>query len=251
MMMVRSRRGRLAAGSVVVALAAFLGGCSGDSPSTDDPGASSSPSPAAADSSAAERADELYGNFDAVEASGEGEAVVPLPPEVADAGGGIVRMTYEGTTPLVLWSLDDEGEKQMILIDGVTWLSPADRGSFDGETMWWPANPAPHALGVEGDGVWELSVVPVSSAPPLASEGRGTRVFLYDGEGGPITGNRADTAVGMAVTELSLRHSGGTPKNLVTTPSADAEFGLNLAPGPTVLIVAHRDEWTIDLTDEG
>lgn len=249
--MVGSPRGRLAAGSVVVALAALLVGCSGDSPSPGDPGASSSPSPASADSSAAESADERYGSFDAVEASGEGEAVVPLPPDVADADGGIVRMTYEGTEPLVLWSLDAEGEKQMILIDGVIEANTADRGTFDGESMWWPANPAPHGLEVEGDGVWELSVVPVSSAPPLASEGRGTRVFLYDGEGGVITGSRADTAVGMAVTEFSLPRSGGTPKNVVTTPSADAEFGLDLAPGPSVLIVSHRDEWTINLTDEG
>jgi len=231
-----------------------LAGCSGVASShpspTPTPAPSFSVTPAPTVGTAAARADELYGTFDSVSAAGDGEDVIPLPPEVTRAHSGIVRMTYDGTEPLVLWSLDVAGEKQMILIDATIPLIAADPASFDGETTWWKANDPPHALQVEGDGSWELTVSPVSSAPPLEGEGRGTRVYLYDGAGGSFAGHKSDTEVGMSVTEFVLDTGGGSPKEAVVDKRADADFVVALTRGPSMVIVTHRGDWSIDIPIE-
>ncbi len=195
-------------------------------------------------------ADEVYGTFADLQAEGRGETVIDLPDDIGDARAGVVRMTYEGDAPLVVWSLDEEHVEQMILIDATIGLVASDPGEFDGETMWWPANDPPRALRVEGDGSWELSVLPVSAAPPLESEGRGIRVYLYDGPGGVVSGHKPNTEVGMSLTQFRLTTDGGTPKELVTERTRTADFRARLDPGPSVLIVGHRGPWTLELPIE-
>lgn len=247
MMLTRRRRSRIAAGIMLVAL--LLSACS---PAEFGGRGQSSPTPAppSPQEPAAAAADRIFGFFEPIHAEGRGETVVPLSAEIGDIRAGIVRMTYRGETPLVLWSLDEDGVEQMILIDGTIGINTVDPAAFDGETMWWAANPPPRALRVEGDGDWQLSVLPVSSAPSLRSEGHGTRVFLYDGPGGSFPGRKKDMRVGMSVTEISLRYDGGSIAEAVPDRNGADEFMVVVQRGPSVLIVTHRGDWWLDLPFE-
>lgn len=240
----------IAAAATAVVFMLALGACSdGSAPQASTP-PTFTPRPAPTPGTAAAQADELYGTFAPIDAAGEGESIVTLSAEVTQARSGIVRMKYEGTEPLVLWSLDAEGEKQMILIDTTIPLTGVDPARFEGETAWWKANEPPYALAVEADGSWELSVLPVSSAPPLESSGHGMRVYLYDGIGGAFSGHKSDHEVGMSVTELSLQFDGGSLREAVVEQRTDPDFVVQLSRGPSMLIVTHRGDWFIDIPIE-
>lgn len=234
---------------VLAALAVGASGCSIDDSSGRLP-STPAPSPVVTPMSAAASADEIHGRFEPFSAEGIGETIIDLPEEISVVSSGIVRMTYEGTSRLRLWSLDENHREQMIFIDTTISLTSVDPARFDGESSWWVANEPPHALRVEGDGAWQLSVVPVSDAPPLAGEGRGTRIYLYGGSGGTFPGRKSDTEVGMVITEIALTGRGGSLRDAVHRGRADHDFMVTLSPGPSMLVVTHRGDWQLDLPVE-
>lgn len=256
-MKIRGRRSAGAASLLALLLAgSSLTGCSG-SGETDDPTESSGSETRAGpvpccEGLAQERAVDLFGTFERVEASGTSDTVVDLPAEVTAATMGVVRFSYAGDSPAIVWSLDEHGEERMILIDSAMELASADPGTFAGDSSWWAANEPPASLRVDASGSWELTVLPVDALEPLPDSGHGARAYLYDGPGGPFTGTKPDTGVGMSITEVSMRFQGGGVEELVSEQRTDPEFFGRLPAGPAVLLVNHRAEWTLDLAeDEG
>jgi hypothetical protein len=199
------------------------------------------------DGSASDRAVELFGTFDQVEASGDAETVVKLPSDAAAAPMGIVRFSYSGDSPAVVWGLDEKGDEVMMLVDSTMDLASADPNTFDGDSSWWAANEPPAALRVEASGPWELTVLPVDALEPLPDSGEGTRAYLYDGPCGAFTGTKPDTGVGMSITAVSMRGQGGSIEELVSEQRSDPEFFGHLPEGPSVVFVNHRATWTLEL----
>ncbi|HIX00865.1 MAG TPA: hypothetical protein H9871_12075 [Candidatus Nesterenkonia stercoripullorum] len=250
-------------------LAACLVGCSGvdqpdPDPTSSPPSSSSppspSPSPAESDQTtppdewtdAADWAREMFGGFEPLSESGEGDAVIDLPQDIASSSGGIIRVSYSGTEPLSLESLDADGELTMYLLDTSTEYNTADPSTFDGETNWWGANDPPQQLGVVADGSWDIDVIPVHHLPELPDEGEGVRSYLYNGPGGTVEGTKSDADVGLGLTEITpclvACDWGGSLENIVEG-RLDSDFSGELSPGPSWVIVTHRGEWTMTLPE--
>jgi len=122
-------------------------------------------------------ADEVYGTFAPVSASGSGDDVIALP---AGAGGGIVTASYNGQGNFAVQVLDSANQSTGELLVNAL-------GAYSGTTIY-----GLHALGdgarlqVSADAAWQLTISPVSSAAILPPAGAGDGVFLYAGAAGSL-----------------------------------------------------------------
>lgn len=234
--------------TAVVALGLIgLSGC------TPEPAVTTTPAPqesADVPATAADWARETFGDFTAFGVQGDADALVELPADISAAKGGIIRVTYRGSSPLLIESIDAAGDPSMLLLNTATPYNSADPASFDGETNWWGANRPPSALRVTADGDWEIEVFPVHQAPQLPAQGAGVRSYLYDGPGGEVSGSKSDTEVGLGITEIVpstiSAEWGGSLRNIIDGSTAP-DFAGTLSPGPSWVIVTHRGEWTMTL----
>lgn len=195
---------------------------------------------------------ETFGDFEPVSESGHGPSILDLPADIRSAKGGIIRITYAGSGPMVMQSLDTAGEPEMILLDTSFAYNTADPGSFEGETNWWGANQPPHQLDIDADGSWTIDIHPLHQLPALPETGEGVRSYLYDGPGGEFSGSKPDLDVGLGMTEVTpclIPCEWGGSINNVVAGSSDPAFSGTLSAGPSWVIITHRGTWEMTLPE--
>lgn len=184
----------------------------------------------AAGGAAADWADSTYGTFDPVTTTGSGEQIVELPEGVESAYVTVEDTSGDG---LRSYGVDEAGEmvgRQIAALPG----GGTGSGVIGVET----GDEATH-IEVSGTGDWELTLAPVSSAPPLPDSGSGSGAFLYEGDGGEATLSH-DGESNFIVLQL-----GGGMHGLVANEIGQFEGEGTLEPGPSVVTVAADGSWEI------
>jgi TM2 domain-containing membrane protein YozV len=174
-------------------------------------------------------AESTFGTFDPVTVDGSGDEIVPMPDGIDAA---IVTIEVKGDRARAT-AVDDAEE-----IAGSMYLSgqsgdtlQSDVGIDDyRETA---------GIDVSGSGDWTLTFAPISSAPALPESGSDSGIFLYDGDGGPVTFDYVGDS-NFIVHQLG---DGGTDllANEIDSWSGDAE----MVPGPSIVRVQASGDWTI------
>jgi TM2 domain-containing membrane protein YozV len=174
-------------------------------------------------------AESTFGTFDSVTVDGSGDEIVPMPDGIDAA---IVTIEVKGDRARAT-AVDDAEE-----IAGSMYLSgqsgdtlQSDVGIDDyRETA---------GIDVSGSGDWTLTFAPISSAPALPESGSDSGIFLYDGDGGPVTFDYVGDS-NFIVHQLG---DGGTDllANEIDSWSGDAE----MVPGPSIVRVQASGDWTI------
>lgn len=118
--------------------------------------------------------DSSYGTFDAVDYSGAGAQIVPLP-----ATSGIVYATHSGASNFSLTTLNEENEPTGDLLVNTI-------GSYEGTTAYGMnlLTASGTSLQIDADGAWTIHIAPLSSAEELTTpaDGSGDAVYIYSGK---------------------------------------------------------------------
>ncbi|MGQ7786607.1 TM2 domain-containing protein [Nesterenkonia sp. K-15-9-6] len=173
-----------------------------------------------------------FGEFEMIEESGSGDAVISLP---EDGTGGIVTAEHSGSSNFALTVLDAQNQSTAELLVNTI-------GQYSGSTAWGVMSLGDGvSIQVSADGPWSITVEPFSAAEPMPGSGSGDGVYLYDG--GAAT--------------LHVTHNGQS--NFVVTEETDDLFNLGLLineigpyegsvaiqEGPSLIVVQADGEWTL------
>lgn len=181
---------------------------------------------------ASDWATEAYGDFAPIDESGTGDSIVDLP---AEATGGIVTATHEGTSNFALTVLDENNESTAELLVNTI-------ASYSGTTAWGISALGEGArIQVKADGAWTLSIQPMGAAPALAEDGTGDGVFLYDGAAASLTATH-DGERNFMISEETTKafHIG-----LLVNEIGPYEGTVPLSAGPSVITVGADGGWTL------
>lgn len=184
-------------------------------------------------------ADEAWGTFTKVDASGSGDDVVAIPD---GAAGGIVTATFDG---------DDDTAFTITLLDasnqpsGDPLVDTTD--DYEGTTAWGVADASSaRSVRVTASGAWTLSIEPMSAASelPNAANGEDDAVYLYGGDAATLaathTGDDAEDP--FVVAQQSQQAFGGAA--LIDVTGA-YDGSVPLAAGPSVVTVRSTEDWTL------
>ncbi|WP_430646940.1 DUF4190 domain-containing protein [Agromyces sp. GXS1127] len=188
-----------------------------------------------------EWADQTWGTFTKVDASGTGDDVVAIPDGVA---GGIVTATFDGDggAAFTLTLLDASNQPS-----GDPLVDATD--DYEGTTAWGVADASSaRSVQVTASGSWTLSIEQMSAASelPNAANGEDDTVYLY-GRGAATlaathTGDDAEDP--FVVAQQSQQAFGGAA--LIDVTGA-YDGSVPLAAGPSVVVVRSTEDWTLSV----
>lgn len=200
-----------------------------EQPAVEEPAAESVP-----ETAAVERwADETYGSFEPVTATGAGDNLVTLP---VGATAGLVTAQYGGTGNFSIAVLNGSNESTGELLVNTI-------GAYSGTSAYgFQSFSAGVTLQVSADADWSITITPVSTAATLSTSGTGDGVYLFDGPTGQLTATYSgagnfvifeetgeDFNFGLLISEIGA-YSGTVP----------------LSGGPSVITVTADAPWTLE-----
>ena len=185
-----------------------------------------------AQGASAEWADETFGAFAAVPASGTGDSLVDLP---AGASGGIVTATHSGSSNFSITVLDaSNASTGELLVNTI--------GGYSGTTAWGlNAFGEGVKLQITADGPWTLTIAPFSAAGPVAPAGTGDAVMLYDDGAASLTATHSGTSNFVVYQETEEAFNMGLLVNEIGAYSGTVP----LSAGPSILTVTADGAWTL------
>ncbi|GAA1058775.1 DUF4190 domain-containing protein [Agromyces bracchium] len=187
-----------------------------------------------------EWADQTWGTFAKVDASGTGDDVVAIPDGIT---GGIVTATFDGDdAPFTLTLLDASNQAS-----GDPLVETTD--DYDGTTAWGVADASSaRSVQVTATGSWTISIQQMSAASelPNAANGEDDAVYLYGGGAATLaathTGDDAEDP--FVVAQQSQQAFGGAA--LIDVTGA-YDGSVPLAAGPSVVTVIATEDWTLSV----
>ncbi|MGO2110648.1 MAG: TM2 domain-containing protein [Pseudoclavibacter sp.] len=210
----------------------------GDAP--DAPGEAdeaTEPDPADDAGGAAAWADEAFGTFEPVNASGSGDDMIALPDS---ASGGLVTFTHEGDGHTAVTVLDASSESTgELLVNAI--------GAYSGATAWGVTGLGDGTtLQVTASGPWNLTIEPMSSAPSLGSgtEGSGDVVVLYEGDAGTLAVTN-DGAGHFAVTQDT---GSAFEYGLLVNDIGPYDGSVAIKAGPSLVTVTSDGNWSLAIS---
>jgi hypothetical protein len=217
-------------------LAAGLAGCSTSEESATAPAASAGvdadePAGEGAPADTTDWYTETYGTFEAVNQTGTGDSVVPLPDGFV---AGILTATHDGQANFIVSSLDASNSPVDV---GVNVIGPYNGtvavglGGFGDPT----------SLQVQADGSWTLTLESIATAPVLAvpGTGGGDAVFRYDADA--ATANLTHAGNGNFI----VTQYGGIMPNSMVNEIGPYQGAVPLQKGPSVIAVQANGAWTV------
>jgi hypothetical protein len=218
--------------ALAIVAAATLSGCSSVAAGMSD-GLAAGADGSGGQTSAA-WADSEYGTFEAVNVSGTGDSVVPLP---AGAQGGLVTATHTGSSNFALQVIDAANAPTIDLLANTI-------GNYSGITAYGLNS----ALGEPGtniqvtaDGPWTIGITPLSSAPALPESGSGSAVFVYDGDAATKTLTH-DGASNFSVVQYN---TGMMSMNLLVNEIGPYQGAVPFVSGPSIVTILADGNWAI------
>ena len=183
-----------------------------------------------ASGAAADWAESTYGSFDPVTVDGSGDEVVPVPDGVEAA---IVTIEVQGDSARAS-SVDDSGSSA-----GSLYLSGTAGDSMSGDIG---INDYSTATGIDvtAAGDWSVTFAPISSAPALPEAGSGSGIYLYEGDGGPVTLDYQGES------NFIIHQVGdGNSSNMLVNEIDSYSGSATMDPGPSIVRVTSSGDWTI------
>lgn len=177
-------------------------------------------------------ADDTFGTFAPVTATGSGDDIVTLP---AGATAGIVTATHSGSRNFSLSILDSSNASTGELLVNTI-------GDYSGTTVY-----GLHSFGegttikVTADGDWKLTIAPIAAAPALASSGSGDAVYLYDGDAAKLAASHDGERNFVVMEETGEAFNLGLLVNEIGAYSGTVP----LSAGPSVISVQADGNWTL------
>jgi hypothetical protein len=188
-----------------------------------------------------EWADQTWGTFSEVDASGTGDDVVAIPD---GAAGGIVPARFDG---------DDDASFTLTLLDasnqpsGNALVDTTD--DYDGTTAWGVADASSaRSLQVTASGSWTVSIEQMSAASelPNAANGEDDTVYLYGGGAATLAATHTgDDAEDPFVVAQQTQAAFGGAALIDVTGAYDGN--VPLAAGPSVVTVVAEEDWTLSI----
>lgn len=176
---------------------------------------------------------EAFGDFDAVDHDGEGDAVIDLPEGVTQA---MVTATHDGDANFSIAGLDADNQPTIDLLvntigayTGTTALGMNDLG---GE---------PARLQITASGSWTITIAPLADAPDLADAGEGDAVFRYEGDAATL----AATHDGDANFAVSYYTDADFEMPLLVNEIGAYDGTVALTDGPGLLVITANGAWTL------
>ncbi|GAA1057809.1 hypothetical protein GCM10017608_02110 [Agromyces luteolus] len=188
-----------------------------------------------------EWADQTWGTFTKVDASGTGDDVVAIPDGIT---GGIVTATFDGDddAPFTLTLLDSSNQPS-----GNPLVDTTD--DYDGTTAWGVADASSaRSVQVTATGSWTISIQQMSAASelPNAANGEDDAVYLYGGGAATLAATHSgdDAEDPFVVAQQSQQAFGGAA--LIDVTGA-YDGNVPLAAGPSVVTVIATEDWTLSV----
>jgi len=220
----------------------LLAGCGSGAPEPSDSPTSTDPTRHSGDVRA--WADETFGDFEEVSLSGSGDETVDIPAEVGEARMGVIELDYAGDPAesggFLAALVDADGELTLAGPDA-TWMGNEGDDVVRGQVIWQPHQNRFVEAQVQAHGDWTLTFKPISTVEELPAEGVGSQVYLYDGDGGDVT-MRHDESYITVLTEYGEEDR---LRQIIELRGPEADG--TISAGPSVVIVAARGEWELDL----
>ncbi|MRX43918.1 hypothetical protein [Agromyces kandeliae] len=205
---------------------------------TETPTASPTETPTA---TVQEWADQTWGAFTEVDASGTGDDVVAIPDGIS---GGIVTATFDG---------DDGAAFTLTLLDASN--TPAGdplvdtTDDYQGTTAWGVADASSaRSVQVTASGSWTLSIEQMSAASelPNAANGEDDTVYLYGGGAATLAATHTgDDAEDPFVVAQQAQQAFGGAALIDVTGAYDGS--VPLGAGPSVVTVRSTEDWTLSV----
>lgn len=180
--------------------------------------------------------DQAYGTFEPVTTSGSGDARIALP---AGASAGIVTVRADGPGLFDIGFQSPSGNQVRSLL-GLARVPTPYAGTV---TFGLQLGAKRQVLHVWTDGPWQVTIGPVSSAPVLDAETRGTgpAVYRYDGDAAEWAVTHEGQG-GFVVQQWRAGSTTGLQLAIGKGPFRSTTVSL---PGPSVVVVFTRDSWSI------
>jgi len=234
---------------VIIGVVSLLGDDAGDQPRADVPAGAGTPEESAEpeepeDEEPPDDAEDpgavlaVYPEFEVMNDSGTGDAVVPLP---EGATAALVAATHDGErefTVTVVHPDDPTSNDALVSVFG-PYSGVTAYGLSVGPRP--PIGLEPPVLEISADGFWSVGIAPVASAPMLSlpASGTGDAVFLYEGD-----------AVEWAVTHSGVgdfvvaQYGGATPGVLARQTGA-FQGTVTPEPFPSPIVIRADGAWTV------
>jgi hypothetical protein len=216
--------------AITIAVTAGLTGCGSIAEGVSDGMAAAGGS----DKTSAEWADAEYGTFQSTTLNGTGDSVIPLP---AGATGGVVTATHAGAANFALSVIDAANAPTLDLLVNTI-------GNYTGTTAYGLNSSLGEpgtSIKVTADGIWTVTIAPISAAPALAEAGSGDAVFLYDGEAATKTLTH-DGAGNFSVVQHDTSVMG---MNLLVNEIGQYQGAVPFTAGPSVIKITADGNWVI------
>jgi len=188
-----------------------------------------------------EWADQIWGTFAQVDASGTGDDVVAIPDGIT---GGIVTATFDGDddAPFTLTLLDASNQPS-----GDPLVDTTD--DYEGTTAWGVADASSaRSVQVTATGSWTISIQQMSAASelPNAANGEDDAAYLYGGDAATLAATHTgDDAEDPFVVAQQAQQAFGGAALIDVTGAYDGS--VPLAAGPSVVTVRSTEDWTLSV----
>ena len=178
-------------------------------------------------------ADDSYGTFEAVTATGTGDNLITLPD---GATAGLVTAQYDGSSNFSISVLNASNESTGELLVNTI-------GAYAGTTVYGFRSLSEGAtLQVTADAAWTITIAPVSTATTLATSGTGDSVYFYEGPTGQLTATYSGSSNFAVFEETGNAFDFGLLINEIGTYSGTVP----LTAGPSVITVNADAPWTLE-----